>query len=444
MMDHLKFLLETEGNIFLTGKAGTGKSTLINQFCEHFVKTNKIVKLAPTGIAAYNIGGQTIHSFFKFKITTTIDSVYFEKELAKICKSVKVIIIDEVSMLRPDLLDCIDQSLRLHTGKSKSPFGDIKMIFVGDLYQLEPVVKSDELLDYETKYFFSAKVFKYSKLKIKELDKIHRQNDPVFIDFLNKVRLGNLSYLELNQLNHLLSTSLDRELITLTTTNHKALIINNENLLKNNHPEEFSSAVIDGEFNSNNILAEEELVLKYDCKVMILANGTCFDDPNKAYFNGSIGLFRGFDVRWKKEYDEEEGKKVDVAIPVAIVNLEGHIIVVKEFTWSNFQYVEVKNTNSKTNKITITIELQQVGSFTQIPLKLGYAFSIHKSQGLTFDGINIDLGQQTFSNGQLYVALSRCRTLEGINMFRKIYPSDIRKNKIIDNYLKENQNAARF
>jgi ATP-dependent exoDNAse (exonuclease V) alpha subunit len=264
----------------------------------------------------------------------------------------------------------------------------------------------------------------------------------VFIDFLNKVRLGNLSYLELNQLNHLLSTSLDRELITLTTTNHKALIINNENLLKNKHPEESSSAVIEGEFNSNNILAEEELVLKYDCKVMILANGTCFDDPNRAYFNGSIGLFRGFDVRWKKEYDEEEGKKVDVAIPVAIVNLEGRIIVVKEFTWSNFQYVEVKNINPKTNKITITIELQQVGSFTQIPLKLGYAFSIHKSQGLTFDGINIDLGQQTFSNGQLYVALSRCRTLEGINMFRKIYPSDIKQNKIIDNYLKENQNAA--
>lgn len=441
-MDHLKFLLETEGNIFLTGKAGTGKSTLIEQFCERFDQTNKIVKLAPTGIAAYNIKGQTIHSFFKFKINQTLDNIFFNADLGNICRFIKVIIIDEVSMVRPDLLDCVDKSLRIHTKKYNAPFGDIKMIFVGDLYQLEPVIKYDDLKDYQTKYFFSAKVFNYSKLIIKELNKVYRQNDVVFIDFLNKIRLGNLSYFELNQMNHLLSTTPNEELTTLTTTNDKAFQINNKKLLQNKHPEEYSTANIQGEFNSNNILAEEELVLKYDCKVMIIANGKCIENPLITYYNGSLGEFKGFETRKKLVYSQLRAEYVEVKTKVALVKLEDYIVAIEKFTWDNFQYVAVESIDSKTKERTIAFEYQQIGSFTQFPLKLGYAFSIHKSQGLTFDGINIDLGQQTFSNGQLYVALSRCRTLEGINMFRKVYPSDIRKNEIIDNYLKENQNAA--
>ena len=434
-MDHLEFLLQTEGNIFLTGKAGTGKSTLINQFCERFEQNDKIVKLAPTGIAAYNIKGQTIHSFFKFKVPQNIDAIDYDERSAPMYKLIKVIIIDEVSMLRPDLLDCVDRFLRIYRENPTSPFGGVKMIFVGDLYQLEPVVKGDELSDYETKYFFSAKVFKYSKLTIRELDKIHRQNDPVFINFLNKIRLGSLDYLELNQLNYLLPSVFNESFTTLTTTNNKALEINNYNLSKNKNEEEISHAVIEGDFNINNVLAEETLVLKYGCKVMILANGACFDDPNNKYYNGSIGVFEGFETR-KIEGYKEGGK---TTIPVAIVRLENCSVVIKQFTWDNFQYVQIEKIDTDTNNRYTTFELQKVGSFTQLPVKLGYAFSIHKSQGLTFNEINIDLGKSIFSNGQLYVALSRCRTLEGINLSRKISPCDIRKNEIIDNYLKNDK-----
>jgi len=411
----LNSLIKTKDNIFLTGKAGTGKSYVINQFYE---ASNNIVKLATTGIAAYNIQGQTIHSFFGLKPSDTIKTLKYQKRINDVVSSIRTIIIDEVSMLRPDLLDLIDATLKMYSKNKilkKMPFAGVRIILVGDLYQLEPVMNDGEckILGYDSKYFFNAKIFKKANFITHELDKIYRQSDDVFIKILNKIRTGEVENCELNNINSLFKLT-EHDAITLTTTNNKAKEINQKYLDSNNNYLLTRNAKIDGDFNINNVLAQEKLDIKSGCKVMILVNGNCKTTGNR-FYNGSIGIF--------ESYYHQEG------IECSRILLNGYSVFVSQYTWNNYKYI---NKDGK-------IELQSVGTFTQHPIKLAYAVTIHKSQGLTFDKINVDLGDKVFAKGQLYTALSRAKTMQGINLSRKISPNDVQVNLTVNNFLLNNE-----
>lgn len=391
----LDLLENTSRHVFITGKAGTGKSTLLDYFRNHTRK--KIVVLAPTGVSAINVKGQTIHSFFGFKPNVTLKLIKKIRGSNKnIYKELDSIVIDEASMVRADLLDCIDKFLRLNVGKKK-PFGGVQMIFIGDLYQLPPVVTGNEKeffnTYYKSPYFFASMVMKELDMEFIELEKIYRQKDEDFIAILNAIRNNTITEKELNILNQRYNPEFIPDpkdfYIWLTSINNAAEKINREHLSRISSPLITYHGAIRGDFKEDSLPTLIDLQVKKNAQVMLLNNDSYF-----RWVNGSIGKIVDI-IKQKNEAD---------VIVVELVT--GEVVDVLPFRWELFNYYFDKGKNS--------IESEIVGSFTQYPLKLAWAVTIHKSQGKTFDRVVIDIGRGTFASGQVYVALSRCTRLDGI------------------------------
>jgi ATP-dependent exoDNAse (exonuclease V) alpha subunit len=391
----LELIEKTSRHIFITGKAGTGKSTLLDYFRNHTKK--KIVVLAPTGVSALNVKGQTIHSFFGFKPNVTLNSIKKMKGNQRdIYKELDAIVIDEASMIRADLLDCIDKFLRLNV-KKKKPFGGVQMIFIGDLYQLPPVVtgKEKEFFNthYKSPYFFDSFVMKEIDMEFIELEKIYRQKDEDFIAILNAIRNNSITDKELGTLNQRYDPEFIPDpndfYIWLTSINKAADKINRDHLSRISSPLITYHGAIRGDFNEDSLPTQIILQLKKGAQVMLLNNDSLFK-----WVNGSIGQI----VDIIKQKGEED---------IIIVKLiTGELVDVLPYRWELFNYYFDKDKNS--------IESEIVGSFTQYPIKLAWAVTIHKSQGKTFDKVVIDIARGTFASGQVYVALSRCTRLDGI------------------------------
>jgi ATP-dependent exoDNAse (exonuclease V) alpha subunit len=406
-------LENTQKHIFITGKAGTGKSTLLTYY-RGITKKNHVV-LASTGAAAVNIAGQTIHSFFHFTPSITVDEARklgSSHKDTKLFKKLEMIIIDEISMVRADLLDAVDEFLK-GAKSSREPFGGIQMVFIGDMYQLPPVVQRDEeeifKMLYTSPYFFDSHAFnrisKFNEFyEHIELQKIYRQSDEDFISMLNGVRNKQANYWDLTQLNSRLASEYEdiTDYIYLVTTNKAADEINKINLNKIKGKGETYKGTIEGDFENRNLPTDRELTLKPGARVMFLNN-----DSENRWINGTLGEVIGL-------YEDEDNNNM----PVIEVKIDkGNTVDVYPHTWTNYR--------SRLNDHDGKIEKEPVGSYTQIPLKLAWAITIHKSQGKTFDKVVIDIGYGTFASGQVYVALSRCRSLEGIILKKPIHPKHI-------------------
>jgi hypothetical protein len=398
------FVQYTDKNIFLTGKAGTGKTTFL-----HSLKTRtpkRMVVVAPTGVAAINSGGVTIHSFFQLPFgpfipelqsngsdNSRINFFKFRKEKIRIIQGVDLLVIDEISMVRADMLDGIDFVLRKYRDRSK-PFGGVQLLMIGDLHQLSPVVKEDEwklLCDYyDTVYFFSSKALKQTQPVNIELQKIYRQSDKFFIDILNEVRTNKISPETITKLNERhfpdFKPKDEEGYITLTTHNASAQNINSKKLQELNEKSHFYKATVKDDFPSYMFPSEENLELKVGAQVMFVKNDL---NPEKKYFNGKIG-----------QISRIGNEDIFIKCPG-----ETSEIIVEQAEWHNVKY-ELDEETKKIKEIVI-------GSFIQYPLKLAWAITIHKSQGLTFDRAIVD-ANLSFAHGQVYVALSRCKTYEGL------------------------------
>lgn len=409
-------LIEKEGkNLFITGRAGTGKSTLLQLFRNTTRK--KAVVLAPTGVAALNVQGQTIHSFFGFPPRLISTREISKRKDRRLYRNMEVLIIDEISMVRADMLDNIDYFLRLNRD-SPLPFGGVQVVFFGDLFQLPPVVASDfeqEVFStsYDSAFFFSAQVFKRGfEIEMLELRKVYRQDNRHFLRLLDGIRLNHADQDDLDELNERFEPNFEPEdfYITLSARNATSDRINQRELGKIDLPERKYLATVTGEFNPTQYPAEAALSLKIDAQVMLLKN-----DPDRRYVNGTIGKIVALgNESIKIQIEEKSGdlKEIDIA-PV---------------TWEIIRY---KNDPTQTEDI----QTEVVGTFTQFPLRLAWAVTIHKAQGKTFDRVIIDLGGGAFEHGQTYVALSRCRTLEGIVLRQRIRSQDILTDmRILDFY----------
>ena len=400
-----EFVQNTNKNVFLTGKAGTGKTTFLKR-----IKTDsskRMIIVAPTGVAAINAGGVTIHSFFQIPFgpfipkenidinaSETSKAIHkFNRNKINIIKSMDLLVIDEISMVRADLLDAIDDVLRRYKNRNK-PFGGIQLLMIGDLHQLAPIVKDDEqaiLSDYYDSYFFfGSRALQKTDYVSVELTHIFRQSDLTFIDLLGKVREKNLTSETLAEINKrfildFVKTA-DDGFITLTTHNHQSKTINDSKLKLIKTKSYKLKAIINGDFPEYSYPTDIELELKIGAQVMFVKNDSSFE---KRYFNGKIGTV--IDIE-------------DDLVRVKCSNENEAILVGKE-EWKNMKY-SIDEISKEINETTI-------GTFIQHPLKLAWAITIHKSQGLTFDKVIID-ANSAFAHGQVYVALSRCRTLEGL------------------------------
>ncbi|MFH1824662.1 MAG: AAA family ATPase [Candidatus Firestonebacteria bacterium] len=394
----------TNDNILITGKAGTGKST----FLEYFRNNTKreVIVLAPTGVAALNVKGETIHSFFHFKPDITLQKIKKHKgKGGTIYKKIDTIIIDEVSMVRADLLDCIGKFLKLNGKSTRKPFGGTRMIFIGDLYQLPPVVTSKEKemfkSHYKSPYFFDAEVFENLPIEFIEFEKVYRQKDENFIMLLNKVRNNSITEEELNLINDRVGAEFDSNIdskysIYLTTTNDMATKINEEELSKLNTKIFTHKAETEGDFNEKSFPTDYELNLKVDSQVMMLNN-----DSLGRWVNGTIGKI--VDI-----VKNDNGRDEMVVVETS----DGSRVDVLPHEWDLFHY----NFNKEKGQLETEIK----GHFTQYPMKLAWAVTIHKGQGKTFNKVIIDVGRGTFAHGQMYVALSRCTSFGGIILKKPI------------------------
>jgi ATP-dependent exoDNAse (exonuclease V) alpha subunit len=401
-------LIDKSGDcVFITGNAGAGKTTFLRYYMTSASK--KTVILAPTGVAALNCGGETVHSFFCFKPDITISKIKKKKLSEKsIYKKVETIIIDEASMLRCDILDCIDKFLRLNREKRQEPFGGVQMVFIGDLKQLPPVVKKEEhhifKSVYKSPYFLSAYSLNKCILHTVELKKIYRQRDSNFVALLNAVRNGTANGREIAELNKKVSSKIfDRPMtVYLTTTNKKAAFINYKYLSKIEYKQIIFTAETENVEETSKVFpAEYELVVKKNAQVIMLNN-----DTKNRWVNGSIGIVE--DIKSVGDSDK---------LSICVKFLNGRVERVEPHKWELFKY--------KWNEEKEQIETESAGFFKQYPLRLSWAITIHKSQGKTFDNVIIDMEYGAFAPGQLYVALSRCTSFDGIRLSRPLTKRDI-------------------
>ena len=408
----LDIMEKTHDSAFVTGRAGTGKSTLLQLF-RNTTKKNVVV-LAPTGVAALNVKGQTIHSFFKFAPRPNFMDEIKRFKNRKIFQKLDMIIIDEISMVRADLIDGIDYFLQLQRDNDE-PFGGVQMIFFGDLFQLPPVVASKEekmifTLDYLSPYFFSAHVFESGfEMQMFELAKIYRQDERHFIRLLDAVRTNRIDYDDLVDLNERYFPHYEVEdyYITLSTRNAIVDRINAQQLEQIDKKEYIYLSSATGKFDPRLYPSESVLRLKEGAQAMFLRN-----DPDKMYVNGTIGKIKTLTENSVIIEIEDNGKK--------------KAIRVEKHTWEILKYNQRDNGK---------LETEVIGTFTQFPIRLAWAITIHKSQGKTFDKLIIDLGSGSFEHGQTYVALSRCRTLDGIVLKKRLTMNDIMVDeRIVDFY----------
>ena len=404
----------TREHVFVTGRAGTGKSTLLNHLSWNTEKS--LVIAAPTGVAALNVGGQTIHSLFRLPIGVIADHAIDQSaELRKLLNSIDTLVIDEVSMVNADLMDAIDRSLRQARQRAGEPFGGVQVVLFGDPYQLAPVPGDSEerayFADtYRSMWFFDAKVWQEVDLRIVELLQVHRQHESDFRFMLNAVRHGQVTKEIADRLNEVgARPAPDDGTITLATRNDTVNRINAQALGRLPGRALTAKAEVSGDFGGRNYPADESLELKVGAQVMFLRNDVGQGDGPR-WVNGTIGTVT----------------KIDSNV---YVDVDGEVHEVEPAIWEKFRYTW----SPETKKLTKDV----VAEFTQFPLRLAWAVTIHKSQGKTYDAAIVDLGSRAFTSGQTYVALSRITPLEGLYLTRPLRPSDITVDPDVERFMRD-------
>lgn len=409
-LDEIEYSRE---HLFITGKAGTGKSTLLDLFRR--TTSKNVVILAPTGIAALKVHGQTIHSFFKFPPRLILPSdIKYTPSLKRIVNKLEILILDEISMVRADILDGINRILQLHRNNSK-PFGGIRLVAFGDIYQLPPIVSSAEERhffqnNYTSAYFFASEIWQQlNNMRYINLSKVYRQTDRSFIRLLDEIRMGDIDYDSLTALNENVDPDFDQEgYIYLSPRNATMQRINQQKLAELPNEERTYLPTITGEYNPNNMPIDPVLRIKVGAQVIFVKN-----DPDKEYVNGSLGIVTDLDtnlIRIRLNHDDKE-------------------VTIGRATWDMIRYRLDPEADAQ-------IKPEVVGTLEAFPVKLAWAMSIHKSQGQTFEKVILDMEGGAFEFGQTYVALSRCTTLEGIVLKKPLRQRDIMVDqRVVDFYI---------